>query len=238
MLRCWPIFDRRTKPGDAGRPPIGREVRAGATCEPSRGDPAHYPGAHPGVPIAVLLLDNSAWSHMAQDCLGEDRLQQVAEWMADGEIATCLPFLLEAGYSARSAAGHHAMMTGLARLPRIQITVEIEQRTLSAQHELALADATPDDRPADPAPPSSADPTPPPPSPAHPRHPTGAATTSPSPTTPAGSTGGPSPTYSTPRNPHHTRFDHRARPTTRKTTPPARASTAPPHRTSPPEQTE
>jgi predicted nucleic acid-binding protein len=87
----------------------------------------------------VLLLDNSAWSHMGQDRLAEDRRQQVAEWMADGEIAACLPFLLEAGYSARSAAAHHSMMAGLTRLPRIQITAQIEEHTIAAQHELALA---------------------------------------------------------------------------------------------------
>jgi predicted nucleic acid-binding protein len=87
----------------------------------------------------VLLLDTSAWSHLGQGRVAEDRVEVIAAWMSDGEIATCLPFLLEAGYSARSAPGHQAMMADFARLPRMEITPEVERRALGAQHELALA---------------------------------------------------------------------------------------------------
>jgi hypothetical protein len=34
----------------------------------------------------------------------QDRAVMVAEWMHEQRLATCLPFLLEAGYSARSGA--------------------------------------------------------------------------------------------------------------------------------------
>jgi predicted nucleic acid-binding protein len=75
---------------------------------------------------------------MGQDALAHDRRLEIAGWMADGEIATCLPFLSEAGYSARSALGHEAMVSGFTRLQRVEITPQIEQRAVDAQHELAL----------------------------------------------------------------------------------------------------
>lgn len=57
--------------------------------------------------------------------------------MRQDEIAVCLPFLLEAGYSARSAADRKALLTRLARLPRIAIDGEVERMALQAQRELA-----------------------------------------------------------------------------------------------------
>jgi predicted nucleic acid-binding protein len=57
--------------------------------------------------------------------------------MGDLELATCLPFLLEAGYSARSGRERSAMMADLAKLPRVVIDKEIEAAALDAQRELA-----------------------------------------------------------------------------------------------------
>jgi predicted nucleic acid-binding protein len=57
--------------------------------------------------------------------------------MDHGELAVCLPFLLEAGYSARSAADRKELMARLARLPRIPIDGEVERLALQAQRELA-----------------------------------------------------------------------------------------------------
>ena len=53
------------------------------------------------------------------------------------EPAVCLPFLLEAGYSARSAADRKALMDRFAELPRITIDAEVERVALQAQRELA-----------------------------------------------------------------------------------------------------
>jgi predicted nucleic acid-binding protein len=61
----------------------------------------------------------------------------VGEWMEKRELAVCLPFLLEAGYSARSAADRKALMTRLDRLPRIAIDGNVERLALQAQRELA-----------------------------------------------------------------------------------------------------
>lgn len=57
--------------------------------------------------------------------------------MSEGELGTCLPFLLEAGYSARSAEDRTAMMESFAALPHVPITAEIERRTRDAQKDLA-----------------------------------------------------------------------------------------------------
>jgi predicted nucleic acid-binding protein len=85
----------------------------------------------------VLLLDNSAWSQLGQDHVADERVREVAEWMAQREIAVCMPFLLEAGYSAQSAANHREMMAKFDELPRIAIDAEVERLAMQAQRELA-----------------------------------------------------------------------------------------------------
>jgi predicted nucleic acid-binding protein len=85
----------------------------------------------------VLLLDNSAWARLTQGTIGRRRAETVGEWIDQRELAVCLPFLLEAGYSARSAADRKALMARLDRLPRIAIDSEVERMALQAQRELA-----------------------------------------------------------------------------------------------------
>jgi len=85
----------------------------------------------------VLLIDNSAWARLGSERLDATRAEAVAAWMADLQLATCLPFLLEAGYSARSGRDRLAMMADLAKLPRVEIDSEIEAAALEAQRELA-----------------------------------------------------------------------------------------------------
>ena len=85
----------------------------------------------------MLLLDNSAWSQLGQDHVDDERVEEVGAWMAEGEIAVCMPFLLEAGYSAQSAARHRAMMVKFDELPRIVIDENVERIALKAQRELA-----------------------------------------------------------------------------------------------------
>ena len=51
----------------------------------------------------------------------------------------CLPFVLEAGYSARDA-GEHAKLRGeLLALPWASIDAAVERRTVDAQRQLARA---------------------------------------------------------------------------------------------------
>jgi predicted nucleic acid-binding protein len=85
----------------------------------------------------VRLLDNSAWARLASDRLGRDRAEAIAMWMDDLRLATCLPFLLEAGYSARSGRERAIMMSDLARLPRVEIDRDVERLAMEAQRELA-----------------------------------------------------------------------------------------------------
>ncbi len=85
----------------------------------------------------MLLFDNSAWSRIVAGKLSDDRARTVAGWADRGQVATCVPFLLEAGYSARSAAHRKSMMATLDPLPRLMIDREVERLALQAQRELA-----------------------------------------------------------------------------------------------------
>jgi hypothetical protein len=79
----------------------------------------------------VLLIDNSAWARLTSERLDATRAETVAAWMADLQLATCLPFLLEAGYSAPSGRERSAMMADLAELPRVEIDKDIESEWLT-----------------------------------------------------------------------------------------------------------
>jgi predicted nucleic acid-binding protein len=85
----------------------------------------------------VLLLDNSAWSRLLAGAVPQERRETVIRWLEDRRLATCLPFLLEAGYSARSARDRSEIMARLEHLPRVPVDAEIEQAAQDAQGELA-----------------------------------------------------------------------------------------------------
>jgi predicted nucleic acid-binding protein len=55
---------------------------------------------------------------------------------ARGELVVSLPFLLEAGYSARRATDHSQLLDKLEALPRAVIDSKVEQRALDAQRQL------------------------------------------------------------------------------------------------------
>ncbi len=86
----------------------------------------------------MLLLDNSAWSRIVNGALDDERAETVADWIEQRHLATCLPFLLEAGYSSRSAVDYQALMAELDRLPGVQVTPRAEEGSLQAQRELAI----------------------------------------------------------------------------------------------------
>lgn len=85
----------------------------------------------------MQLLDNSAWSRLLGGGIPRDRRETVIELMIERRLGTCLPFLLEAGYSARSGTDRMAMMARLEQLPRVPIDAEVERLALEAQRELA-----------------------------------------------------------------------------------------------------
>lgn len=88
---------------------------------------------------AELLIDNSAWARLDQARLPQERADEIAGWFEEGRIATCLPFLLEAGYSARSARDHDALLADLMSLPNVVIDEGVEARAIDVQGQLARA---------------------------------------------------------------------------------------------------
>lgn len=87
----------------------------------------------------MLLLDNSAWARLASPRLPADRVEEVAQWIEAAELAACLPFVLEAGYSARSAADHDRVVADLIMLPWVEVTPAVSRLAIQAQGELARA---------------------------------------------------------------------------------------------------
>jgi predicted nucleic acid-binding protein len=87
----------------------------------------------------LLLFDHSAWSRLIADSVPEDREEVVLVWLEEGRVGTCLPFLLEAGYSAQTAGDHRVTVARLERLPHVPIDEEVELSAQQAQHELAMA---------------------------------------------------------------------------------------------------
>lgn len=86
---------------------------------------------------ATLLLDNSAWVRLGNAALPAERGEKIADGLEAGRIATCLPFLLEAGYSARTVREHEQLLAELLSLPHYRFDEAAEQRALDAQAQLA-----------------------------------------------------------------------------------------------------
>jgi predicted nucleic acid-binding protein len=87
----------------------------------------------------LLLLDNSAWARLGDPRLPDERVEQIATALESGQIAVCLAFLLEAGYSARHAREHEQLIRDLQSLPRLAIDEDTERRALETQAQLARA---------------------------------------------------------------------------------------------------
>lgn len=85
----------------------------------------------------MLLIDHSAWARLIGDQVPEDREEAVLDWIGAERLGTCLPFLLEAGYSAQTAGDHHLTMGRLEQLPQVLIDREVEKTAQRAQRELA-----------------------------------------------------------------------------------------------------
>lgn len=85
----------------------------------------------------MLLLDNSAWARLLQGVVVGDRADQIRQLVKLHAIGVCLPFLLEAGYSARAAADRKQIMSRLELFPRVAVDGEVERTALQAQRELA-----------------------------------------------------------------------------------------------------
>lgn len=87
----------------------------------------------------MLLIDNSVWSRLLSGAVPRAHLNAVVDLLDAEEIATCLPFLLEAGYSTQSATDHEESIDRLGTLPSVSIDADVEATTRKAQRELARA---------------------------------------------------------------------------------------------------
>jgi predicted nucleic acid-binding protein len=84
----------------------------------------------------LLLLDNSAWARMVQGAVPRSRADALAELMNARQLVTCVPFLLEVGFSARSSADRKSVMGRLEELPRVHVDSVVEALALEAQQDL------------------------------------------------------------------------------------------------------
>jgi predicted nucleic acid-binding protein len=71
--------------------------------------------------------------------LEPDRASEIADEFDRGSVAVALPFLLEAGYTARSGEEHASMFEELLAFPYLEIDDVVERRALDAQGQLARA---------------------------------------------------------------------------------------------------
>lgn len=86
---------------------------------------------------STFLIDSSAWARMGDDHLPGSRADEIVEDLVEGRLAVCLPFLLEAGISARNGAEHADLAEDLAGLPGFAIDQEVERRAFVAQAQLS-----------------------------------------------------------------------------------------------------
>lgn len=89
--------------------------------------------------IRPALVDASAWNRFRSPRLPRARAEEIAEAVPEGRLLVSLPFLLEAGYTARTGAEHMLMLDSLLDFPRLEIDIRAEDRALAAQRQLARA---------------------------------------------------------------------------------------------------
>jgi predicted nucleic acid-binding protein len=83
------------------------------------------------------LLDNSAWARRFS--LGEnvEAAASLASDLEDSRLVASLPFMLEAGYSARDASEYRTASALLASFPYAELDRSARARSLDAQSQLS-----------------------------------------------------------------------------------------------------
>jgi predicted nucleic acid-binding protein len=89
------------------------------------------------VSAPALLIDNSAWARLQSGAVAPAMAEEIADGLDSGRIAVCLPFILEAGYSARNLSGHDELYDGFAAFAHLAVDKSVEVRALGAQAQLA-----------------------------------------------------------------------------------------------------
>ncbi len=85
---------------------------------------------------ARWLLDNSSWSRRGSPNLTQEVRAKLADDLEAGLLVVTLPFLMEAGYSARDTADRDRLFDLFDTLDSIEIDRRVEQRTVDAQAQL------------------------------------------------------------------------------------------------------
>jgi predicted nucleic acid-binding protein len=87
-----------------------------------------------------LLLDNSVWARALDRRLAGGRRETFEQALANGELWTCPPTLLEMRYSARDGEQFATLAKQLDALPHASLDAESAAGALTAQAELAQAE--------------------------------------------------------------------------------------------------
>lgn len=87
----------------------------------------------------ALILDNSAWARLLDDRLTGPSRRKFEAALADGELWTCPPSLLEMRYSAREDGGFALTAKRLDALRHAPLNTEAAAAAVTAQAELAAA---------------------------------------------------------------------------------------------------
>lgn len=82
------------------------------------------------------LLDNSAWARRFSLGANEEAAASLASDLENSRLVTCLPFVLEAGYSARDGSEYRRGSALLASLPSAEPDQPARARSLDAQLQL------------------------------------------------------------------------------------------------------
>jgi hypothetical protein len=85
----------------------------------------------------ALLVDHSVWARATDGRLTGAPRKRFDSALADGELWTCPPSLLEMRYSARDGGQFAAIARELDALNHAPLTTETAQSALAAQAELA-----------------------------------------------------------------------------------------------------
>lgn len=83
------------------------------------------------------LLDNSAWARSRLPHLPTVVANKFADELQARRFGVCLPFRMEAGYSARDATELTEITRALDQLPAFDFSVEAQSRALVCQAQLA-----------------------------------------------------------------------------------------------------
>lgn len=83
------------------------------------------------------LVDNSAWARLGNPLLSAERKAEIAGWAESAQLWASGLLQLEAGYSAKRADDHAALMSRFARLDHAAVDEACLQRAVDLQSQLA-----------------------------------------------------------------------------------------------------